>query len=157
MRGQLRLYLLILSLALVVTQVGTLSTVQAQTPQTPSPAVVLPGLAGPWQATLFGNTGCGLVSMLVTFTLNPSGMATDAVITTHALSGSPCDGGTSSGNTFTITSLGINGAGTAGLSCGVGCGWNFRIQVAPSRQVFNIVDVDTANPNNLLQGLAIHQ
>jgi hypothetical protein len=45
----------------------------------------------------------------------------------------------------------------ANLSCGASCGWNFDIQVAPDRSVFNVVDVSTANPNNLLEGTAIHQ
>ena len=117
-------------------------------------------LAGPWQATLFGNTGCGLVSMLVNFTLNSSGTATNATITSH-LSGpstSAChDGAVTTGQTFTIFSLNSNGSGTAGLSCGPSCGWVFRIQVAPDRAIANLTDVDTANPFNTPTGTMIHQ
>lgn len=115
-------------------------------------------LSGAWQMTLFGNTGCGLHSMLVTFTLNAVGSATNATITSHVTQGSPCtDGSVSTGNTFTVSTLNANGTGTAGLSCGPGCGWAFNIQVAPDRSVFNVVDVSTTNPNNLLQGVAVHQ
>ena len=117
-------------------------------------------LAGPWQATLIGNTGCGLVSMLVTFTLDSSGTATNATIKGH-LSGpstSTCtDGTVTTGQTFTIFSLNSNGSGTAGLSCGPDCGWVFNIQVAPDRGIANLTDVDTANPFNTPTGTMIHQ
>lgn len=115
-------------------------------------------LSGNWQMTLFGNTGCGLHSMLVTFTLNTAGVATNATITSHTTQGSPCtDGGVTTGQTFTISSLTSSGSGVAGLSCGVGCGWTFNIQVSPERSTFNAVDISTANPNNLLVGSAVHQ
>jgi hypothetical protein len=117
-------------------------------------------LAGPWQATLIGNTGCGLVSMKVNFTLNSSGTATNATITTH-LSGpatSTCiDGAVTTGQTFTIATLNSVGSGTAGLSCGLSCGWVFQIQVSPDRGVANLTDVDTANPFNTPTGTMIHQ
>lgn len=117
-------------------------------------------LAGPWQATLVGNTGCGLVSMLVTFTLNTSGTATNATITTH-LSGPPSsgciDGSVTTGQTFTVSTLGSNGSGTAGLSCGPACGWVFKMQVSPDRGVANLTDVDTSNPFNTPTGTMIHQ
>jgi hypothetical protein len=51
--------------------------------------------------------------------------------------------------------LDSNGSGTAGLTCGAGCGFTFQIQVAPDRTVFNLVDV--TDPNNFLEGVAIHQ
>jgi hypothetical protein len=117
-------------------------------------------LAGPWQATLIGNTGCGLVSMLVNFTLNTSGMATDATITTHLSgpnTGGCIDGTVTTGQTFTINSLNSNGSGTAGLSCGTGCGWVFQIQVASNHEVANLTDVDTANPYNTPTGTMIRQ
>ena len=117
-------------------------------------------LAGPWQATLIGNTGCGLVSMKVNFTLNSSGTATNATITSH-LSGpntSTCiDGSVTTGQVFTVDTLSSNGSGTAGLSCGPGCGWGFEIQVSPDRGVVNLTDVDTANPFNTPTGTMIHQ
>jgi hypothetical protein len=158
MRSQLRPYFHVLCLLLVGVQLGcssTPSTVLAQ-----SNARTLQALAGTWQATLLGNTGCGLQSMLVTFTLNSSGQATDAANTGHFLNGGDAgcqDGATSSGNTFSITSLNSDGSGTAGLSCGSDCGWTFQIQVSRDGTEFNLVDVDPQNPNNLLQGVAILQ
>jgi hypothetical protein len=150
--------------ALVLLLVATISfsptTALAQDTLKTAPEITLAQLAGPWQATLLGNTGCGLVSMLVNFTLNSSGVATDATLTTH-LSGpntSGCiDGTVTTGQTFTITGLNANGSGTAGLSCGPGCGWVFQIQVAPSHQIANLADVDTANPYNTLTGTMIRQ
>lgn len=110
-------------------------------------------LSGAWQITLTGNTGCGLVSMLVNVTLDATGTGSNAVIKTHG----QCGDSTASGNTFQILTLAANGSGTANLSCGAGCGWNFNIRVSPDRSIFNLVDVDPANPNNYLGGVAIHQ
>lgn len=109
-------------------------------------------LAGPWVVSLNGNTGCGLVAMEATFTLNSSGTGT-ASLTTHG----QCGDSTVTGQTFTVNTLNTNGSGTANLSCGTGCGWNFNIQVAPDRSTFNLVDVSSANPGNYLSGVAVHQ
>lgn len=110
-------------------------------------------LSGPWQITLTGNTGCGLVSMLVKVTLNGSGTGTNAAITTHG----QCGDSSVTGQTFQILTMTGNGSGTANLSCGIGCGWNFIIQVSPDRSIFNLVDVDPLNPNNFIGGMAVHQ
>ena len=111
-------------------------------------------LVGSWQATLLlANSGCGPMSVLVNFTLNTAGSATNATLTSH----SSCGTTTTTGQTFTVSSLATNGSGTAGLSCGTGCGWNFHIQVSPDRAIFNLVDVDVNNPGNYVQGVAIHQ
>lgn len=110
-------------------------------------------LSGPWQITLTGNTGCGLVSMLVNVTLNTAGTGTNAVLKTHG----QCGDSTLSGQTFQVLTMTSNGSGTANLSCGVGCGWNFDIQVSPDRSTFNLVDVDPLNPNNFIGGMAVHQ
>ena len=110
-------------------------------------------LSGPWQMTLNGNTGCGLTSMLVTVTLNSTGVGANATIKSHG----QCGNSTTTGQTFTVMTLGTNGSGTANLTCGAGCGWTLTIQVSPDRSVFNIVDVDAANPNNFLDGVAVHQ
>lgn len=111
-------------------------------------------LSGPWQATLLmANSGCGPESALVNFTLNGSGVATNANLVIHGA----CGDSTITGQTFTISSLTPNGSGTASLSCGTGCGWGFNIQVASDRAVFNLVDVLSQNPNNFVQGTAIHQ
>jgi hypothetical protein len=147
---------LVLSAVLCVSVVGALIELSRASVGTISKA----DLSGPWQMTLLGNTGCGLTSMLVTFTLNGSGVATNATITSHYAVGgtTTCiDGNVLADQNFTIDTLTANGSGTAGLSCGAGCGWGFNIQVAPDRAEFNVVDVSTANPHNLLVGSAIHQ
>jgi hypothetical protein len=111
-------------------------------------------LAGPWQATVvLANSGCGPMTMVVNFTLNGSGSATNASLVEHGA----CGDSTLTGQTFTISSLSSNGSGTASLSCGVGCGWGFTIQVAPDRSIFNLADVLSSNPNNFVEGTAIHQ
>jgi hypothetical protein len=110
-------------------------------------------LVGAWAATLTGDTGCGITTLYVTFTLAPSGSGT-AMYQSHS---SGCGDGTQTGVTFAIQSLSPNGSGTAGLSCGVSCGWTFNIQVSPDRSTFNLVDVSPANPGNYLEGTAIHQ
>jgi len=111
-------------------------------------------LAGRWQLALYGNTGCGVGSSLVTFTLNGLGVATNASNTGHTAG---CGDAVSTGNNFTVSSLNANGSGVAGLSCGPGCGWTFNIQVSPDRSSFNVIDVSPSNPNNFLIGTAIHQ
>lgn len=55
------------------------------------------------------------------------------------------------------STLAANGSGTAGLTLGVGCGWNFNIQVSPDRSTFNLVDVSSANPGNFIAGKAVHR
>jgi len=115
--------------------------------------IVNPNLAGKWQAAIYGQGGCGVGSVLVTFTLNTKGVATNASTTSH----SGCGDTTTTGNTFTIQSLNSNGSGTAGLSCGTGCGFTYNIQVSPDRSTFSLVDVSPANPANYQIGTAIHQ
>jgi hypothetical protein len=109
-------------------------------------------LSGPWLITLGGNTGCGLVSMVATATLNTSGTG-PATLTTHG----QCGNSVVTGQTLTIISLNSNGSGTAGLSCGTGCGWTLTLQVSPDRSTMNLADVDTANANQFLVGSGVHQ
>ena len=109
-------------------------------------------LSGPWLITFGGNTGCGLSSYVATATLNTSGTG-PATITSHG----QCGNGVTASQTFTIISLNSNGSGTAGLTCGTGCGWTFTLQVSPDRSIMNLADVATANPNNFLVGSAVHQ
>ncbi len=116
--------------------------------------IVKANLSRPWQMAVYGNTGCGVASMLVTFTLSTTGTATNATETYHTAG---CGDTVTTGNTFTIQSLNADGSGVAGLSCGTGCGWTFNIQVAPDRSSFNVVDVSSANPGNFQVGTAIHQ
>lgn len=119
-----------------------------------NPPITLSNLQGKWAATIVGNTGCGLGTMYVTFKLDAFGHGSGtATIVGHA----QCGDGTTTGLDFNIDSLNANGSGTAGLSCGAGCGWALTIQVAKNLQVFNLVDVDPANPNNYIAGTAIHQ
>lgn len=108
-------------------------------------------LYGPWVITLTGNTGCGLTAMHVAINMNSTGTGT-AVTTMHA----QCGDSVLAGQTFKILTLNTNGSGTAGLSCGPGCGWEFRFQVAPDRQIMNLVDVSPLNPGNYLAGVAVH-
>ena len=92
--------------------------------------------------------------MYVTFTLDSTGHANgSASIQTHA----QCGNGTTPNLDFNILSLSPNGSGTASLSCGAGCGWELKIQVAKGTQIFSLADVSPANPNNFFAGTAIHQ
>lgn len=108
-------------------------------------------LYGPWVATLSGVTGCGPTAMHVAINMNSAGTGT-ATITSHG----QCGNSVVTGQTFKVVSLSTNGAGTANLSCGAGCGWNLRIQVSPDRQIMNLVDVDPVNPGNYIAGVAVH-
>jgi hypothetical protein len=108
-------------------------------------------LSGPWQVTLYGQGGCGVGTTQANFTLNTVGVGT-ATSKSHSVG---CGDVTTTGNTFTITSIAANGSGTAGLTCGVGCGFTFTIQVSPDRSTFSLVDM--TDPNNFLQGVAVHQ
>ena len=117
----------------------------------------LQDLAGPWQAALvFSNTGCGPASGLVNFTLDSTGTTNSPTLVGHSGAGPGC-GDSKTTQTFTIQTLNPNGSGTAGLSCGVGCGWEFNIQVDRRRTMFNLVDVDPANPGNFVAGTAVRQ
>jgi len=108
-------------------------------------------LTGAWVVSLYAQTGCGVGTSQVNFTLNAAGVSTAATNKLH----NSCGDTTTTGNTFTITSLNTNGSGTAGLTCGVGCGWTFNIQVSPDRSTFTLVDL--TDPLNFLEGTAVHQ
>ena len=140
-----------------LTSLAVLSLVAVVTMPTLSSAtgdVVKADLAGRWQMTLIGQTGCGFGTTLYTFTLNASGSSSNVTGTYHTAG---CGDGSSSGNSFTIQSLSSDGSGTANLTCGSGCGWNLNIQVSPDRSKFNVIDVSPANPGNFIEGVAIHQ
>lgn len=108
-------------------------------------------LQGPWVATLSGFTGCGQSAMHVTINMNNAGTGT-ATLTTHG----QCGDSVLAGQSFKILSMNTNGSGTAGLTCGAGCGWTLRFQVAPDRQIMNLIDVDPINPGNFIAGVAVH-
>lgn len=114
-------------------------------------------LAGSWQAALlWSGSGCGPASGVLNFTLDTSGSTNSATLTGHAGAAPGC-GDQVTTQTFTIQTLNADGSGTAGLTCGVGCGWELTIQVDRSRNLFNMVDVDPANPGNFVEGTAIRQ
>lgn len=115
--------------------------------------IVPADLTGNWQMTTIGQTGCGFGTTLYTFTLNSAGLATNVTGVSHT----GCGDSRSTGNTFQIQSLGANGSGKAGLSCGPGCGWNLNIQVSADRSTFSLIDVSPENPVNFIEGVAIHQ
>ncbi len=100
--------------------------------------IVAADLKGDWLVTLYSFTGCGDTSTQVKFTLNASGLATNATETAHSAG---CGDTTTTANTFKFTSLNSDGGGIAGLSCGAGCGWTFNVQVSPDRSTMNLVDV----------------
>ncbi len=140
-----RASLVVLSLVVVVA---------TPTPSSATGDIVKADLAGRWQMTIIGQTGCGFGTTLYTFTLNASGSSANVSGTYHTAG---CGDGTSSSNSFTIQSLNRDGSGTANLTCGSGCGWNLNIQVSPDRSKFNAIDVSSANPGNFIEGVAIHQ
>jgi hypothetical protein len=134
---------------LLLAMVASFVTVGAA--QKIKPAITVAQLQGPWQLALIGNTGCGVNSMLFTGTINSSGVATG----TWTSASTGC-GTSSSTQTFTINTLNSDGSGTANLTCGDGCGWEFNIQVSGNKQIFNLVDVSNGN-DNVLAGTAIKQ
>lgn len=111
-------------------------------------------LAGNWQLTIVGQTGCGFGTTLYNFTLNSSGSSSNVSGTSHTAG---CGDGSITGQSFTIQTLNANGTGTANLTCGTGCGWNLNIQVSPDRSTFNVIDVSAQNPGNFIEGVAVHQ
>jgi hypothetical protein len=121
-------------------------------------AIQIKDLAGSWQAAIvYSNTGCGPASGLVNFTLDSTGNTNMATLVFHTHNnGSTCSDSTSK-QTFTIHTLNADGSGTAGLTCGAGCGWEFHIQVDRQRSMFNMVDVNFNNPDNFVAGTAIRQ
>lgn len=108
-------------------------------------------LAGNWKISLTGFTGCGNSTELATVNLNGAGVGT-ATLQTHG----ECGNSTETSQSFTITSLKTDGSGTAGLSCGSGCGWTFTIQVSADRSTMTLIDLTDVG-NNFLGGIGIHQ
>ena len=120
-------------------------------------AITVSDLKGSWQAALlWSNSGCGPMSGLLNFTLDSTGNAPSATLVGHAGAAPGCGDQTTT-QTFTIKSLNPDGSGTAGLTCGAGCGWEFNIQVDRKATIFNMVDVNPNNPDNYVSGTAIRQ
>lgn len=116
-----------------------------------APPITVAQLAGPWQVAVSGNTGCGVSSLLYTGKLDSTGQSTGTLTGSSAGCGS-----STTTQTFNILSLNGNGSGTAGLTCGTGCGWTFNIQVSRNKQVINLVDVVNGGAN-VLSGTAVKQ
>jgi hypothetical protein len=112
--------------------------------------IVKSDLKGTWKISLHGLTGCGFVSMLATMTFNTNGTSTGP-IQVHG----ECGDSVLVGQTFTVNTLTVKGTGTATLTCGGGCSWRFKIQVAPDRTKFNLVDVTATDTNAFLAGAAV--
>jgi len=106
------------------------------------PEVKLSKLAGAWQATFVGEDACGIGSALVTFTLNSSGVATNATWQYHSTS---CGDGANTGLNFTIDTLNADGSGTATLNVSESSKIALTIQVSANSQVLNMVDFTDAN------------
>jgi hypothetical protein len=146
---------LTLPVALALVTIASVAVLRADNDE--ESGLTIAKLKGPWQAAIvYSNTGCGPASGLVNFTLDSTGSTHSATLVFHSGAGPGC-GDSKSSQTFTIQTLNRNGSGTAGLSCGVGCGWEFNIQVDRHGTMFNLVDVDPNNPNNFVEGTAIRQ
>jgi hypothetical protein len=113
----------------------------------------LADLKGQWVLSLNGGTSCGFVDMRAVATFTTTGKANNVSVTTHG----QCGDGTQTGQTFTITSFASDGHGTAHLSCGVDCGWDFDIQTAAGNNVMSLVDINPENPDNYLTGTAVRK
>ena len=116
------------------------------------PQVTLASLKGNWGGSFFGQTGCGVGATYISFTLDSNGSGRGTAKEAFHTAG--CGDGTGTYD-FVISSLNANGSGTAGLSCGSGCGFALVIQVSKNHQVMTLVDV--SDPNNYLEGTVIHQ
>jgi hypothetical protein len=111
--------------------------------------IVKSDLKGTWRISVRGQTAdCGFASMLATITFDTSGSGTGP-LQVHG----GCGDSTLPGQTLTVDTLSKTGTGTASMSCGAGCEWNFQIQVTPDRTKFNLVDVTPGN--DYVEGLAI--
>ncbi len=118
--------------------------------------ITIANLQGSWQAALiWSGSVCGPMTGLLNFTFGTNGTTSTATLVMHT---SQC-GDLSSTQSFAVETLKPNGSGTAHLTCsqGVGCGWEFVIQVGLAAARFNLVDVDPANPGNFVEGTAIKQ
>jgi hypothetical protein len=132
--------LLIFSLLLLVGTAAPLATGN----------IVLSDFKGTWRIALRGNTSCGFTSALATITFGTAGTGT-GTLQQHG----ECGDSTLAGQTLTVTTLAKTGKGTATLTCGTGCAWDFEIQVAPDRSKFNLSVVSPLNVGVFLEGVAI--
>jgi len=117
--------------------------------------IVKANLAGAWRAAIGGeNSGnADSVSTLLTFTLNASGVSNNLTLRAHDSD----EGDLTLTGTLTVQTLNPDGSGTVLMVVNCeGCGEGvLRIQVAPDRSTFSIVDVST--PDEFYIGTAIHR
>lgn len=123
-----------------------------QSTTTPAHAAAINSLLGKWTIVLGGNTGCGSTSLYVTVTLNGAGTGSATV-----LGHSTGCANSNTTETFSVLSLAPDGQGTASLTCGVGCGWQFKIQVGRSGNEMILANVEPTNPNNTPVGMGLRQ
>lgn len=112
--------------------------------------IVKSDLKGTWRISLRGLTDCGFAAALATITMGTNGSGTGP-LQIHG----DCGDSTLPGETFTVDTLSKTGEGTASLTCGAGCEWNFEIQVAPDRTKFNLTVVNPLETRHILEGMAI--
>jgi hypothetical protein len=117
---------------------------------TPSAGITLTNMQGTWTATLSGVNGCGVATLVITFTLDATGNGTQTSTQTHTAG---CGDSTTSGQAAQIQSLDSDGNGFIALGCGTGCGYGFYMQVAKNREIFNMGPQMVSG--NYLAGVAI--
>lgn len=142
----------VLAVLVLATMVSAVTLSFAADHQKPQPLVTLASLKGSWAGSFYGQTGCGVGTTYLTFTLDANGNGRGTAKEAFHTAG--CGDGSGTYD-FVISSLNANGSGSAGLSCGSGCGFTLMIQVSKNHQVMTLVDV--TDPDNYLEGTVIHQ
>ena len=119
---------------------------------TPTPSLTVAEMKGSWTAALSGVTGCGVSTLSIEFTLDAQGKGTQTASTEHTAACGDLD---NSGLYVELQSLNPDGSGFIAFGCGVGCGFGFTIQVAHSRELFNMAPQPVSG--NYLAGVAIRK
>jgi hypothetical protein len=109
-------------------------------------------LTGTWTAALSGVTGCGVSTLITTFTLDATGNGTQISAIEHTAA---CGAIDQSGQIAQIQSLNPDGSGFLALGCGVGCGFGFYFQLSRNLQMFNMGPESV--PGNYLAGTAVRK
>jgi hypothetical protein len=109
-------------------------------------------LRGTWFATLSGVTGCGVSTLVTTFTLDASGNGTQVSSIEHTAACGDID---QSGLLAQVQAFHTDGSGFIAFGCGQGCGFGFTIQVSRNRDVFNLGPQSV--PGNYLAGVAVRK
>ena len=109
-------------------------------------------LKGTWFATFSGVTGCGVSTLMTTFTLDATGNGTQLSSVGHTAA---CGDTEQTGQSVQIQAFHADGSGFIAFGCGPGCGFGFTMQVAPNKQVFNMGPQSV--PGNYLAGVAVRR